>query len=128
MPYVFFFFGDEIESLQRIDALTGEVQESFSEVTIYPSSHYVTSKERLELALIAIEKELEEHLTFLREHNKLLEAQRLEQRTRYDLELLRETGICSGIENYSRHLDGRKANEPCSTLFFLFAGRFDSVY
>lgn len=111
------FFGDEIESLQRIDALTGEVQESFSEVTIYPSSHYVTSKERLELALIAIEKELEEHLTFLREHNKLLEAQRLEQRTRYDLELLRETGICSGIENYSRHLDGRKANEPCSTLF-----------
>lgn len=109
--------GDEIETLQRIEAISGEVKETLSCVDIFPSSHYVTPKERLDQAVETIEKELEARLLELRASNKLLEAQRLEQRTRYDLELLRETGICSGIENYSRHLDGRNAGDPCSTLF-----------
>lgn len=110
-------FGEEIESLQRIEAISGEILEHLTAIDIFPSSHYVTPKDRLKLAIDGIAQELEEQLEHLYSSNKLLESQRLEQRTRYDLELLRETGICSGIENYSRHLDGRKEGEPCSTLF-----------
>ena len=114
------FFGDFIESLAEFDPLTGEVFRPLNKVAIYPSSHYVTSKDNLLRALDDIAAELEERLDQLRRQDQLLEAQRLEQRTRYDLEMLRETGVCSGIENYSRHLDGRREGEPPATLLDYF--------
>jgi len=114
------FFGDVLEEICALDPLTGEVLEDLAFVDIYPRSHYVTEGERLEAACVTIEQELEERLTQLRRDKKLLEAQRLEQRTRYDLELMREVGTCPGIENYSRHLDGRKAGEPPWTLLSYF--------
>ncbi len=110
------FLGDEIEAIREVDPLTGEVFGSLPRVTIHPKSHYVTPGEEMGRALRTIGEELEERLAWLRERQKLLEAQRLEQRTRYDLEMLREVGACPGIENYSRHLDGRKAGEPPHTL------------
>ena len=115
------FFGDVIESMSEFDPLTGEVFRPLSKVAIYPSSHYVTSKDNLLRALGDIALELEEQLPLLRDEDKLLEAQRLEQRTRYDLEILRETGVCPGIENYSRHLDGRQEGEPPATLLDYFS-------
>ncbi len=114
------FFGDFIESIAEIDPLTGEVIRALNKVAIYPSSHYVTTKDNLIRALDDIAVELEEHLRGLRQEEKLLEAQRLEQRTRFDMEMLRETGVCAGIENYSRHLDGRQAGEPPATLLDYF--------
>jgi excinuclease ABC subunit B len=114
------FFGDTIESLDLVDALTGEVLEEREEIVIFPSSHYVTPEERLAPAIEGIEIELEERLTVLREEGKLLEAQRLEMRTRLDLELLTELGHCTGIENYSRHLDGRSPGQPPATLLDYF--------
>ncbi len=114
------FFGDFIESLAEFDPLTGEVFRPLNKVAIYPSSHYVTSKDNLLRALDDIAAELEERLDQLRRQDQLLEAQRLEQRTRYDLGMLRETGVCSGIENYSRHLDGRREGEPPATLLDYF--------
>ncbi|HHI79149.1 MAG TPA: excinuclease ABC subunit UvrB, partial [Planctomycetes bacterium] len=118
------FFGDEIESMFEVDPLTGEVFGEVERVRIFPVSHYVTPEERLARAVEGIEAELEEHLVHLKNRGKLLEAQRLEQRTRYDLEILRETGFCSGIENYSRHLDGREPGEPPATLLNYFPGDF----
>ncbi len=114
------FFGDTLEEICALDPLTGEVLEDLAFVDIYPRSHYVTEGERLEKACATIEAELEERLPQLKRDKKLLEAQRLEQRTRYDLELMREVGTCPGIENYSRHLDGRKAGEPPWTLLSYF--------
>ncbi|HEY8342485.1 MAG TPA: excinuclease ABC subunit UvrB [Calditerricola sp.] len=114
------FFGDEIERITEIDVLTGEVLAEREHVAIFPASHYVTSQATLQRALVSIEQELEERLAELRAQGKLLEAQRLEQRTRYDLEMLREMGYCPGIENYSRHLTGRAPGEPPYTLLDYF--------
>ncbi len=109
-------FGDEIDKLTEIDPLTGEVKGELTSVDIYPKSHYVTPEAQLKTAQETIAAELEERLVELRSKNKLVEAQRLEQRTNYDLELLREVGSCNGIENYSRHLTGRTPGEPPPTL------------
>ncbi len=114
------FFGDFIDSISEFDPLTGEVFRPLGKVAIYPSSHYVTSKDNLKRAIEDIGAELEQHLPLLQREDKLLEVQRLEQRTRYDLEMLYTTGVCPGIENYSRHLDGRQAGEPPATLLDYF--------
>jgi len=113
-------FGDEIERIAEIDTLTGEVLGERNHVAVYPASHYVTSRPKLERALESIEAELEERLRELRSSGRLLEAQRLEQRARYDLEMMREVGYCPGVENYSRHLTGRKPGEPPYTLLDFF--------
>jgi excinuclease ABC subunit B len=118
------FFGDYIENITEFDPLTGAALRPVSKIAIYPSSHYVTSKDNLERAWRDIAAELEDRLRHLRNNGQLLEAQRLEQRTRYDLEMLRETGVCPGIENYSRHLDGRQEGEPPATLFDYFPKDF----
>jgi excinuclease ABC subunit B len=109
-------FGDEVEGLSEFDPLTGEVAGALTRTTIYPKTHYVTGRETLLKAVDAIKIELRERLAELRSHNKLVEAQRLESRTLYDLEMMREVGYCGGIENYSRYLSGRKAGEPPPTL------------
>jgi len=114
------FFGDEIDRICEIDFLTGKILAERNHVSIYPSSHYATSKEKIEKAIESIEKELEERYNFLIDNGKILEAQRLMQRTRYDIEMLREVGYCSGIENYSRHFDGRQPGEPPYTLLDYF--------
>jgi len=113
-------FGDEVERISEIDPLTGNVLAQPSALEVYPATHWVASEARLLTAIENIEAELEERLEFFRKHGKLLEAQRLEQRTRYDLEMLREVGYCSGIENYSRHFDGRSAGQPPYTLLDYF--------
>jgi excinuclease ABC subunit B len=110
-------FDDDVESLSLFDPLTGEVRRKVPRYTIYPKTHYVTPRERLLAALDLIKEELRERLAHLREHGKLLEAQRLEQRTMFDLEMIQELGYCQGIENYSRYLSGREAGEPPPTLF-----------
>ena len=99
-------FGDEIETIKEMNPLTGEILGLRNHVAIYPASHYVTSKENMERALVTIEDELAERLQWFKDRGKLLEAQRIEQRTRYDMEMLREIGTCKGIENYSRHING----------------------
>ncbi|WP_025783096.1 excinuclease ABC subunit UvrB [Sporosarcina sp. D27] len=118
------FFGDEIERLREVDALTGEVLGEREHVAIFPNSHFVTGEAKMVKAIERIEIELEEQLKILRENDKLLEAQRLEQRTRYDLEMMREMGFCSGIENYSRHLSLRDAGETPYTLLDYFPDDF----
>ncbi len=118
------FFGDTLDSIVSIDPLTGEIGRTMESVVIYPASHYICTRDRLERALKSIEAELEGQLARFRREGKLLEAQRLEQRTRYDLELLRETGYCKGIENYSRHFDGRRPGEPPFTLVDYFPRDF----
>jgi len=110
-------FDDEIEGISHFDPLTGEVTRKVPRVTIYPKSHYVTPRERLLGAMDLIKDELRERLALLRENERLLEAQRLEQRTNFDMEMIRELGYCSGIENYSRYLSGRETGEPPPTLF-----------
>lgn len=117
-------FGDEIDRITEIDVLTGEILGERKQVSIFPASHFATSKERLEKAIVQIELELEERLAVLRSEDKLLEVQRIEQRTRYDIEMLREVGYCSGIENYSRHMDGRIAGTPPHTLIDYFPDDF----
>lgn len=114
------FFGDEIEKISFVDFLTGHVLYSRSFVEIFPASHYATGRQKLERALDLIEEELEQRIKVFRDEGKLVEAYRLEQRTRYDMELLRETGFCKGIENYSRHIAGRKEGEPPCTLLDFF--------
>jgi excinuclease ABC subunit B len=114
------FFGDEIDRIREVDALTGEIMGEREHVAIFPASHFVTREEKLKIAIQNIEKELEVRLAELRENNKLLEAQRLEQRTRYDLEMMNEVGFCSGIENYSRHLTLRPAGSTPYTLLDYF--------
>ncbi|AEJ42499.1 excinuclease ABC subunit UvrB [Alicyclobacillus acidocaldarius] len=118
------FFGDEIDRISEINVLTGEVVARRSHFSVFPASHYVTSRERLERAIERIRAELEERLAELRAQGKLLEAQRLEQRTNYDIEMMLEMGFCSGIENYSRHLEGREAGEPPYTLLDYFPPGF----
>ena len=114
------FFGDEIEAINVVNILTGEYVESKDELTIFPAKHFITPEEKLQRAVVAIEIELGERLAELRAENKLLEAQRLEQRTRYDLDMLREVGYCNGVENYSRHLAGREAHSTPSCLLDFF--------
>lgn len=118
------FFGDEIERIREVDALTGEVLGEREHVAIFPASHFVTREEKMRIAIENIEKELEERLAELRGQGKLLEAQRLEQRTRYDLEMMREMGFCSGIENYSRHLALRPPGSTPYTLLDYFPDDF----
>lgn len=109
-------FGDEIESIKELNPVTGEIVAARDHIAIYPATHFMTSKENMEKALVTIDQELEERIQYFKDRGKLLEAQRIEQRTRYDMEMLREIGTCKGIENYSRHLTGR---EPGSTPFCL---------
>ncbi|WP_439096857.1 excinuclease ABC subunit UvrB [Bacillus massiliigorillae] len=118
------FFGDEIDRIREVDALTGEVLAEREHVAIFPASHFVTREEKMKVAIENIEKELEEQLAVFRENGKLLEAQRLEQRTRYDLEMMREMGFCSGIENYSRHLTLRPPGSTPYTLLDYFPEDF----
>jgi len=118
------FFGDEIETITRLNPLTGEILEKLDTVDIYPAKHYVTETSRMEKALKDIEEELEERLTFFRANDRYLEAQRLEQRTLYDLEMMREVGTCAGIENYSRHLDQRAPGSPPWTLIDFLPSRY----
>lgn len=110
------FFGDEIERITEVDYLTGEIKGTRSHIAVFPASHYATTRPKMEKAMVTIEQELEERLEQLKMEGKLLEAQRLEQRTRYDLEMMSEIGFCQGIENYSRHISGR---EPGSSPFTL---------
>ena len=121
------FFGDEIDRISEIDALTGELVGYRNHVAIYPASHFATSEEKVKRAIVTIEEELEERLKILRDQEKLLEAQRLEQRTRYDLEMLNEIGFCSGIENYSRHLSQREEGSRPYTLIDYFPEDFLTI-
>lgn len=118
------FFGDEIDRIREVDALTGEVIADREHVAIFPATHFLTNEEALEKAIGEIEADLATRLTELREQDQLLEAQRLEQRTNYDIEMMREMGYCSGIENYSRYMDGRKEGEPPYTLLDFFPEDF----
>lgn len=120
-------FGDEVERILEIDTLTGEILALRQHVSIFPASHYVTGKEKMDLALQNIESELQERLKDLRGRGRLLEAQRLEMRTNYDMEMMREVGFCSGIENYSRHLTGRAEGETPYTLLDYFPADFLTV-
>ncbi len=117
-------FGDEIERISEVDTITGEVLGYRDHVAIYPATHYITEREKMRRAVESIEAELESRLKKLRDEDRLLEAQRLEQRTRYDLAMLREVGYCTGIENYSRHLTGRAPGEPPFTLLDYFPEDF----
>lgn len=117
-------FGDEIDRMTEVDVLTGEILAERKHIAVYPASHYVTTKEKMQRALGTISEELKERLQYLKSRERLLEAQRLEQRTRYDMEMMEEMGYCSGIENYSRHLSGRKAGEAPYTLLDYFPDDF----
>jgi excinuclease ABC subunit B len=114
------WWGDQIERITRFDPITGEILGELPEITVYPATHYVASEERMKAAIVGIEQELQERLAWLEEQGKLLEAERLRMRTTYDLEMLREVGFCSGIENYSRHIDGRAPGEAPYTLLDYF--------
>ena len=118
------FFGDEIDRISEIEILTGNVLRHLNHVLIFPASHYATSKDKLDRCIAQIEEDLEKRLTQFREEGRLLEAQRLEQRTHYDIEMLKEIGYCSGIENYSRYFDGRQEGEPPFTLMDYFPKDF----
>lgn len=118
------FFGDEIDRIREVDALTGEVRSEVEHFPIYPATHFVVDHEQVEKSVRSIEAELEDRLKELNDEGKLLEAQRLEQRTRYDIEMLLEMGYCNGIENYSRHMDGRKPGEAPYTLLDFFPEDF----
>ena len=118
------YWGDEVEKISEINALTGKVVGLREHVMIFPNSHYVTTKDKLDRALISIEEEMEERVKYFTENKKLIEAQRIEERTNFDIEMLKETGFCSGIENYSRHISGRPAGSPPYTLFDYFPKDF----
>ena len=118
------FFGDEVERIVEIDVLTGSIINQIDHVAIFPASHYVVSPERMKVATQAIEAELEERVKFFKREDKLLEAQRIAERTNFDIEMMRETGFCSGIENYSLHLTGQKPGEPPQTLIDYFPDEF----
>ena len=118
------FFGDEIDRITEIDLLTGEVKNELNHVAIFPASHYVVSKENMERAIREIEVELEEQVKYFKSEGKLLEAQRIAERTNFDIEMMRETGFCSGIENYSRHLTGLAPGQPPHTLIDYFPDDF----
>ena len=123
----FSYFGDEVEKILRMNPITGEVIEDLSEIVIFPATHYVTERERMLKATLQIEEELGARLAELEGKGKLLEAQRLRMRTQYDLEMIREVGFCTGIENYSRYLDGRSAGEPPYTLLDYFPENYLTI-
>ena len=118
------FFGDEIDRITEVDPLTGHVKCALEHVAIFPASHYVVSKEKMEKAIVGIEKELEERVAYFKGEDKLIEAQRISERTNFDIEMMRETGFCSGIENYSRHLAGLEPGETPHTLLDYFPDEF----
>ena len=118
------FFGDEIDRITEFDALTGSAKAKLEHVAIFPASHYVVAPEKMEKAICAIEEELKERVEWFKREDKLLEAQRIAERTKFDIEMMRETGFCSGIENYSRHLSGLKPGEPPHTLLDYFPDDF----
>ena len=118
------FFGDEIDRIVEFDVLTGEVKRSINFLAIFPASHYVVPQEQIEQAIVNIKQELAERVKYFQENDQLIEAQRIAERTNFDIEMLRETGFCSGIENYSRHLTGGKPGEPPSTLIDFFGDDF----
>ncbi|QOV19809.1 excinuclease ABC subunit UvrB [Blautia liquoris] len=118
------FFGDEIDRITQIDTLTGEIKSELKHIAIFPASHYVVPLEKIREATVEIEAELEERIRYFKSEDKLLEAQRIEERTNFDIEMLRETGICAGIENYSRHLTGLKPGQPPFTLIDYFPDDF----
>ena len=118
------FFGDEIERISEMDVLTGEIRSILEHISIFPASHYVVSQDKIQRAAIEIEKELEERVRFFKSEDKLLEAQRISERTNFDIEMLKETGFCSGIENYSRHLNDMQEGAPPYTLIDFFPDDF----
>lgn len=118
------FFGDEVDRITEVDPLTGEINGTREHISVFPASHFATSEDKVKRAVVTIEEELEEQIKFFESQNKLLEAQRIEQRTRYDIEMLQEVGFCTGIENYSRHLTGRKAGSRPYTLIDYFPDDF----
>ena len=118
------FWGDEIEKISEINPLTGKSIGIREHIMIFPNSHYVTSKEKMDRAIVTIEKEMEERVKYFKEQNKLIEAQRIEERTNFDIEMMKETGFCQGIENYSRHISGREPGSPPFTLFDYFPNDF----
>ncbi len=118
------FWGEEIDKISEINPLTGKATATREHVMVYPNSHYVTSKEKLEKAIETIDKEMEERVEYFKQNKKLIEAQRIEERTNFDIEMLKETGFCQGIENYSRHISGREAGSPPYTLFDYFPDDF----
>ena len=118
------FWGDEIEKIVEINPLTGKAIGTRQHVMIFPNSHYVTSKEKMERAIKTIEQEMEERVEYFKSQNKLIEAQRIQERTNFDIEMMKETGFCQGIENYSRHISGREAGSPPFTLFDYFPDDF----
>ena len=118
------FFGDEVDRITSFDPLTGEIKARLEHIAIFPASHYVVSKEKMEAAIVNIEKELEERIQYFKSEDKLLEAQRISERTNFDIEMMRETGICSGIENYSRHLAGLEPGATPHTLLDYFPDDF----
>ena len=118
------FWGDEIEKINEINPLTGKTIGARTHVMVFPNSHYVTSSEKMERAIQTIEKEMEERVAYFKSQNKLIEAQRIEERTNFDIEMMKETGFCQGIENYSRHISGREPGSPPFTLFDYFPKDF----
>ncbi len=114
------FFGDEIDRITEIDPLTGKVKQELEHVAIFPASHYVVPQEKIQRGSRHIEEELEERVRYFKSEDKLLEAQRIAERTNFDIEMMRETGFCSGIENYSRHLTGLAPGTPPNTLMDFF--------
>ena len=118
------FWGDTVENIFEINPLTGKTIGSRNHVMVFPNSHYVTTKDKMERALVTIEEEMEERVQFFTENKKLIEAQRIEERTNFDIEMLKETGFCQGIENYSRHISGRPSGSPPYTLFDYFPDDF----
>ena len=118
------FWGDEIEKISEINPLTGKTIGTRNHVMIFPNSHYVTTKDKMERAIGTIEEELEERIKYFKSEGKLIEAQRIEERTNFDIEMMKETGFCQGIENYSRHISGRQPGSPPFTLFDYFPDDF----
>ena len=118
------FFGDEIDRITEIDVLTGEVKNRLEHIAIFPASHYAVPQEKIEMAVNTIEQELKERVAYFKSEDKLLEAQRISERTNFDIEMMRETGFCSGIENYSRHLAGLEPGSPPHTLLDYFPDEF----
>src|SRR5205085_1334305 len=117
-------FGDEVERISRVDPLTGELIADIKELEIFPATHYVAGEARMKRAIVQIEEELQHRLKWFENEGKLLEAQRLRMRTQYDLEMMQEVGFCNGIENYSRHIDGRAPGEAPNTLLDFFPDDF----
>ena len=124
LAYRIEFFGDEVERITEVDVLTGEIKADLNHIAIFPASHYVVSKESMDRAVRAIEEELEAQIRYFKGEGKLLEAQRISERTNFDIEMMRETGFCSGIENYSRHLTGLAPGQPPHTLIDYFPDDF----